>query len=279
MKRWTVQQNGSAPKRELRVRGARITTRIIRTTSQVSQSKDSTAAELDNVTRVVDSGNGEISVTYSAIKDRAPSHCLLIAHGVRGSMNSPIVKYFHAALAANGFLTVRFNFPYTEGRLRLLRRPDKREALVECYRKVIDDVRNSRWHPRNLILGGISLGAAVASHVVSDGPDIPDVKGLFFLNYPLHKPGNSEARGDKHLAKIQKPMLFVAGTRDFYAEPKALRSTLSTLGTRASIHWVEGGDHAFNRGKGKGVHKATLQEIVDVLTGWANSTQASTKSH
>ena len=194
-------------------------------------------------------------------------------------MNSWIVKYFHAALAAHGLLTVRFNFPYTEGRLRLLRRPDKRETLVESYRRVIDDAQNSQWHPHSLLLGGISLGAAVASHVVSDGPEIPDVKGLFFLNYPLHKPGNPDARGDKHLANIHKPMLFIAGTRDFYAQPKALNSTLSTLGTRGQIHWVEGGDHAFNRGKGKGVHRATLREIVDEITVWINSIPLSSGSH
>lgn len=195
----------------------------------------------------------------------------MIAHGVGSSVNSFLVTHFHSALAAQGFLTVKFNFPYAEGRLRLLRKPDKKDALVYCYRKVVDDVRASQWKPADIFLGAISRGAAVASHVVSDGPNVPEVKGLFFLGYPLHRPGMPDARGDKHLHKISKPMLFVAGTRDPYTEPKALKSTLSALGSKARVYWVEGANHAFDKQKGKPIYSNTLQTIVEKIAEWVNS--------
>jgi uncharacterized protein len=232
---------------------------------------ESSLTDLTSVTRTIDSGYGRISVAYSLPEAQTPSDCLLIAHGVKGSMNSPLVTYFHSALAAQGFLTVRFNFPYAEGRLRLLSKPDNKGALVDCYSKVVESVAESEWKPRNMFLGGISLGAAIASHVASDGPNIPDVKGLFFLSYPLHRPGMPDARGDRHLHKIPKPMLFVAGTRDPYAEPKALKSTLSILGARAQVYWVEGANNAFDKRKGKAIYSKTLREIVETITQWVHS--------
>jgi uncharacterized protein len=186
-------------------------------------------------------------------------------------MNSPLVKYFHSTLAGQGFLTVRFNFPYAERRLRLLHKPDKKTDLVECYRKVIEDAQKSQWKPRNLFLGGIGLGAAVASHIIADGPDIPAVKGLFFLSYPVHRPGRTEQRADRHLQKISKPMLFVSGTRTIYAEPKALKSTLSQLGDKAEAYWVENADHKFDKLKGKAIYSKTLREIVETITQWVHS--------
>jgi uncharacterized protein len=239
--------------------------------NKATDPKESRATDLTSVTRSTDSGSGRITVNYSLPKGGSIADCLLIAHGVKETMNSALVKYFHAALATHGFLTVRFNFPYAEGRARLLRKPDKKNDLVECYRRVIEDAQKSQWKPRNLFLGGIALGAAVASHVIADGPDIPAVKGLFFLSYPIHRPGITEQRGDRHLLEISQPMLFVSGTRTIYAEPKVLKSTLSELGNKAQVYWVENGDHRFDKLKGKEIHSKTLQEIVETITQWVHS--------
>jgi uncharacterized protein len=110
--------------------------------------------------------------------------CLFIAHSAKSSMNSRLVSYFHSGLAAHGFLSVKFNFPYAEGRWRLARKPDRTEILVNCYKRVAEETRKSEWKPKNLFVGGISIGAAVSSHVVADGPEISGVRGLFFLSYP-----------------------------------------------------------------------------------------------
>ena len=186
-------------------------------------------------------------------------------------MDSLLIDYFHSGLATHGFLTVKFNFPYAEGRWRFARKPDQTEVLVQCYRRVVEETRKSEWKSKGFFLGGISMGAAVGSHVVAEGLDIPEMKGLFFLSYPLHRPGSPDVPGDRHLNKISQPMIFVAGTRDIYAEPKALRKAVSRLGERAQIHWVEGADRNFNKHKGKAIYSKTLREIVQTLDNWINS--------
>ncbi len=186
-------------------------------------------------------------------------------------MNSRLVSYFHSGLAAQGFLSVKFNFPYSEGRWRLARKPDRTEVLVDCYERVVEETRKSEWRPKNLFLGGVSMGAAVASHVVADGPEIAGLRGVFFLSYPLHRPGSSDILGDKHLRKISQPMIFVAGTRDINAQPKAVKSAASRLGATTQVHWVEGADQSFNKHRGKAVYSKTLKEIVETLVHWANS--------
>lgn len=115
------------------------------------------------------------------------------------------------------------------------------------------------------------MGAAIASHVVADRARIPELRGLFFLNYPFHRPATPEIIGDAHFSKISAPMIFIAGTRDIYAQPKAVKSAVSRLGARARIHWVEGADRNFNKHKGRAIYSKTLEDIVQILVGWINS--------
>jgi uncharacterized protein len=223
------------------------------------------------VHKSIELGQGGVSAAFAQLVGASPSACLFIAHGVKSSMNSSLVSYFHSGLATQGFLTVKFNFPYAEGRWRFARKPDRREVLVECYKQVVEETRKSGWRPENLFLGGISMGAAIASHVIADGAYTSGIKGLFFLSYPLHRPGGSNAVGDKHLHKISQPMMFVSGTRDVYAEPRAMKSVVSKLGPRAQIYWIEGADSSFNKRKGKAIYSKTLKEIVQTLAHWVNS--------
>jgi uncharacterized protein len=226
--------------------------------------------EPHRVTGKLNLGKRAITLVCGLPPDNNTDNCVLLAHGVKGSINSSNVSYLHDALADRGFLTVKFNFPFAEGRLRLARRPEKNQVLVECYRTVIKEVRQSEWKPKNLILGGISLGAAIASHVISDGPDQIGVKGLFFLSYPIHLPRKPDAMADSHLDKIHLPMLFVSGNRDIYAEEQSLRMTVSRLGPRASLHMIDA-DHGFNKRHGKAIYSKTLGQVAGIIDEWAKS--------
>ncbi len=198
-----------------------------------------------------------ISIAYGTPSSGNFDACLFLAHGVRSTMNSSNISYLHEELARRGFLTVKFNFPFAEGRARFLKRSNSKNVLVESYRRVVEAVRESEWKPKNLYLGGISLGAAVASHVVSDGPAPIGVRGLFFLAYPLNLPRKPDAVTDSHLDKISIPMLFVSGTRDIYADERTLKSTVSRLGSKAQLHLVYA-DHGFNRRSGMTLYSKTL---------------------
>jgi len=44
---------------------------------------------------------------------------------------------------------------------------------------------------------------------------------------------------------IQKPMLFLTGTRDALAEPMLLTEVLGELGERATLRWLDTADHGY----------------------------------
>ena len=213
--------------------------------------------------------NRQIGLVYGSHPDTnaSDSIAVVVAHGAKKSMNSPLVTFFHVELARRGFFTVKFNFPYVEGKFRLTRTPNPKEVLVECYRKVLDEVV-SRHRPRKLVIGGLSMGAAVASHVVADTPGRSDVDGLYYLSYPIHRPRRPEELGVKHLSDIPKPMLFISGTRDPYARKEQLEDLVSKLGPNATLHIVEGGDHSLNPGKGRAIYFKRLDNTATILEEW-----------
>jgi predicted alpha/beta-hydrolase family hydrolase len=100
------------------------------------------------------------------------------------------------------------------------------------------------------------------------------VEGLFFLGYPLHRPGQSETLRDEHLYRIEKPMLFISGTTDQFAKRDLLAGVVSKLGDRAELHWIEGGDHSFNTSRGKDVLLKTYDEALGTLDTWVRAHSA-----
>jgi predicted alpha/beta-hydrolase family hydrolase len=188
--------------------------------------------------------------------------CVVIAHGAGGPMYSPFITYFHTELAKRGFLTVKFNFPYMEARKRI---PDRKEVLEDSFRRVIEQVRTGPHKPTNIFLGGKSMGGRIASQAVAAGLESD---GLFFLGYPLHPPGMPQKLRDSHLYLVKVPMLFVSGTKDQFAGKDLLEGVVKKLGSRARIHWIEGGNHSLDPGKGKAVLGETYVSIVSLLSDW-----------
>ena len=212
---------------------------------------------------------GHFGIVYATNSNPAKGQtCLIIAHGAGGPMYSPFITYFHKGLAEKGYLTVKFNFPYMEARRKI---PDKREVLEASYRQVIEEVKASRYQPERIFVGGKSMGGRIASQVVASGVN---VDGLFFLGYPLHRPGQPEILRDEHLYRIEKPMLFLSGTKDQFAKRELLDGVVSKLGDRAEIHWIEGGDHSFNTRQGKDALVKTYDEALETLDNWLRTNSA-----
>lgn len=181
-------------------------------------------------------------------------------------MHSPFIRYFHTELARHGFITLKFNFPYMEARRKI---PDRREILEECYKTIIEEAQNSKYHPSRMVIGGKSMGGRIASQVAaSEGVN---VDGLFFLGYPLHPLGKTDLLRDEHLYRIRKPMLFLSGTRDGFAKKELLERVLAKIGPNAQVHWIQDGDHSFKTSDAKkGESKGTL-EALSTLLAWLGS--------
>jgi len=179
-------------------------------------------------------------------------------------MHNPFLSFVHEALARRGLLTVKFNFPYKElGR----RAPDPMLRLSATWRAVVNALRQDRdLAPNRLFLGGKSMGGRVMSHLAAEGMACD---GLVLLGYPLHPAGKPERPRAEHLARITCRTLFVQGTRDPLCDLSLLDPVLSSLGARATLRRIEGGDHSFALLKRQGRQQhAVWEEIVEVVEAW-----------
>lgn len=188
---------------------------------------------------------------------------VILAHGAGSDMTSAFMSTMHSGLAREGYVSVKFNFPYTEVRRRA---PDPRPVLERCYRAVLEAVSEDRTlSPPWTAIGGKSLGGRIASYVAAAGAP---VRGLVFLGYPLHPAGRPDALRADHLPTVGVPMLFVQGTRDTLCDLERLRPVLGRL-PRATLHTIEGGDHSFRIPRRVGRSDAEVwAEIVATTARW-----------
>jgi predicted alpha/beta-hydrolase family hydrolase len=67
-------------------------------------------------------------------------------------------------------------------------------------------------------------------------------------------------------------MLFLQGTRDEFAQTDLITGVCQRLGSRATLHPVEGADHSFGVLKRSGrTPEDVLDELVDTLVQWVRS--------
>jgi predicted alpha/beta-hydrolase family hydrolase len=211
-------------------------------------------------------GGGAVSAVVAlpaGFRQSGRTPAIVLAHGAGNDMTGAFVSAVHTGLAREGFVTVKFNFPYTEGRRR---RPDPRAVLERCYRAVLDSVAHDRalaapW----VVIGGKSLGGRIASYLAAAG--LP-VRGLLLLGYPLHPAGRPEELRADHLTSIPVPTLFVQGTRDPLCDLARLRPILSAM-PHATLHTIEGGDHSFRVPRRTGLSDAQIWSgIVSITARW-----------
>jgi predicted alpha/beta-hydrolase family hydrolase len=189
---------------------------------------------------------------------------VILAHGAGNDRTTPLLVAVHEGLARQGYLSVTFNFPYTEqGR----RAPDPAPVLEACYRSVIAVVRTDKaLRPPQLVIGGKSLGGRIASHLAAQGEAID---GVVLLGYPLHPPGKPEKLRVEHLTRIPVPMLFFAGTRDPLCTLELLRQTLKRLVVPVTVHVIADGDHSFVVPKRTGrTQEEVYEEIITASSTW-----------
>ncbi len=189
---------------------------------------------------------------------------VVLAHDTAGSLEQPELVALQRAMAERGHLTLRFNFPYAEARKK---RPDAPEVLERTFRaaaaSLLLDPENA---PARMIVGGIGLGARVASQVVAQGMK---VDGLMCLGFPLHPAGKPNQQKVDSLFRIICPMLFVQGSRDTHCRIDRLEGLRRRIGAPTRLHVVS------DVGQGLALIKRThrsqeevLREITDTLDGF-----------
>jgi predicted alpha/beta-hydrolase family hydrolase len=191
---------------------------------------------------------------------------MIFAHGAGNDINHPLLVSVSEGLAEQGFITLRFNFPYKE---KGMKRPDPQGKLIQTWLCAYDFLKSGYTYKTDKIIAvGKSMGGRVASQMVSEG--LMDLDGLIFLGYPLHAPGKKDKLKDAHLYHIKVPVLFFAGTRDSLCDLSRLNGVLDKLICQWDLEIIEGGDHSFNLLKSnsrtqKDVHSQVLRRCLDWL--------------
>src|SRR6266850_2402459 len=213
---------------------------------------------------------GEVSALLS--RPTKARRLLVLAHGAGAGMSHPFMEKLVEELAGVGVATLRYQFPYVEGRRRV---PDAPAVLTAT---VVAAVRAAAEAAPGLPLlaGGKSMGGRMTSQAAAQGP-LDGVRGLVFFGFPLHPPNQPGTKRADHLAKVAMPMLFLQGTRDTFADLELWRPVCTKLGSRATLHVIETADHSFHvlKKSGRG-DPEVLRELAEEAASWAEGIEGTT---
>jgi uncharacterized protein len=189
--------------------------------------------------------------------------CYVLAHGAGAGMSHPFMAAVANGLAERGIATMRYQFPYME---RGSKRPDVPKLAQATVRAAV--IEASLLVPElALIAGGKSFGGRMTSQAQAASP-LPGVRGLVFLGFPLHPPGQPSDERGYHLFEVKIPMLFLQGTRDAFADTQMLQALIQQLGTRATLKLFLDADHSFHVPARSGRKDADVRaEMLDALAG------------
>ena len=207
--------------------------------------------------------------TVSGLLQRPPEAAALfvMAHGAGAGMTHPFMVSVAQGLAERGVATLRYQFPYMEaGR----NRPDPPPILQETVRAAV--MKAGEIVPElPIVAGGKSLGGRMTSSAAATA-SLDRARGLVFLGFPLHPPGQPGIHRADHLQAVDVPMLFLQGTRDGFARLDLITDVTSRLQSLATLHVVDGADHSFNVPKRAGRSQdQVIDELAEAIVSWART--------
>jgi len=190
--------------------------------------------------------------------------CYVLAHGAGAGMTHPFMAAIANGLAGRGIATLRYQFPYME---RGSKRPDPPKVAHAAVRAAAWEA--SRLVPKlALFAGGKSFGGRMTSQAQAAAP-LHGVRGLVFLGFPLHPPGQPSDDRAKHLLDVQIPMLFLQGARDEFADLQFLEPLCGRLGARTTLKLFPDADHSFHVPARTGRKDTEVRdELLDALARW-----------
>ena len=180
---------------------------------------------------------GDETVSGAFARPAGAVATVVLAPGAGSSFDHPFLAGLCGALNDAQVATLRFNFLYREAGRKL---PDRAPKAIDAWRAAMT-VATDLSPGLPVWAGGKSFGGRMASMAVAAG--MP-AAGLVFIGYPLHPPGKPEKLRDEHLYGIDRPMLFVQGTRDPFGSPAEFAPVVERIGT-ATLRVIDGANHSF----------------------------------
>lgn len=186
----------------------------------------------------------------------APERVILLAPGAGAPSSSAWMLAQKRRLEALGRVEA-FDYPYMrDGR----KAPDRLPVLIEAHEQALSTASAGHAGPKVLI--GKSMGGRVGCHLsLKLGSSIA---ALVCLGYPL-----VGVRGDVRdqvLLELERPVLFVQGTRDSLCPLDHLAQVRPRMRAPNELHVVEGGNHSLIVGKreltARGSSQAQVNEAI-----------------
>lgn len=198
---------------------------------------------------------GTVSAKYTA-PDK-PTCIFTLAHGAGAGMDHSFMETLADALSNVGIATLRFNFPFAEGKKG---RPDTPAVAHATIAAAIKKTREI--NPKlPLFAAGKSFGGRMSSQYLSANTE-SDVKGIVFYGFPLHPSGKPSIERAEHLKALKIPMLFLQGSKDTLATWELIEAVCGSL-KKATLVKLEGADHSFKAGK-----KDVMSLLVSETEKW-----------
>jgi predicted alpha/beta-hydrolase family hydrolase len=188
------------------------------------------------------------------LKELQVKPLILLAPGAGAPTSHPWMQNWKRRLSAIGDVET-FDYEYMrEGR----KRPDLLPRLIAAHREALSDARKRHSTERTILIGK-SMGGRVGCHLSLE----EKVDGLVCLGYPLCAMGDRTKLRDEVLRALNKPILFVQGTRDPLCPLDLLEPVRTEMKTRNVLHVVEGGDHSLRVPKRQLQATGKTQEDID----------------
>ncbi len=194
--------------------------------------------------------HGKLKATLSNPSNSTAA--LLLAHGAGADHKHGHMQSLATAFGQSGIATLRFNFPFKEqGRNRV----DSKQVSIDCICSATEMLRSKTDKP--VYVGGHSFGGRMVTHAVAE--KLLPCDGAILCSFPLHPAGKPGIERAAHFGDIDRPVLFLSGTRDALAEVDLLESQVANL-ENATLHWLDTADHSFK------ILKRSRKSQVDVYT-------------
>jgi uncharacterized protein len=170
---------------------------------------------------------------------------ILFAHGAGAPSASGWMKAWAERLGAFGEV-VAFDYPYMKaGR----KSPDRMPVLLAAHREALAEARQRFGEDRAVVFAGKSMGSRMGCHLAVElhQQAAPDAEAkipaaVICFGYPLR--GSGGALRDEVLRALDRPILFLQGSRDALCPLPDLEQVRGQMRAPNHLFVVEGGDHS-----------------------------------
>lgn len=165
---------------------------------------------------------------------------LVLTHGAGANCEAPLLVALATAFCESGVTVLRCDLPFRQVRPQGPPTwPGAAEHDQRGLRLAVDALK--KIASGRVFLGGHSYGGRQASMLAATEPGL--VPALLLLSYPLHPPKRPTQLRNAHFPNLQKPALFVHGTRDGFGTIDDLASALKLIPARTQLVQVESAGH------------------------------------